>query len=260
MQLLETRNYLLLDEPLETSKKFGAKQSQTDPCDCVTKSKTSTDFIKSKRTLKADTVDYAQQDNNNPNDANSKDVDQQTTKINADQEHYGDVEENVLSDQEVSESLPTVITNQKGIQLYVELNEVLPITYEDKKTYNLTRKPLDKVAVTTDPASTDQRTNIHDEEQHGKREENINTDFSVSKSVCAEDRNQGGKLIDELKEDMITAQCEEQELQLEKNSVMELTKSKLNSEEENAQAYSYEVFDNNDLCSTRVFLKGLCSC
>jgi len=83
--------------------------------------------------LKADTVDYAQQDNNNPNDANSKDVDQQATKINADQEHYGDVKENVLSDQEVSESLPTMITNQKGIQLYVELNEVLPITYEDKK-------------------------------------------------------------------------------------------------------------------------------
>jgi len=83
--------------------------------------------------LKADTVDYAQQDNNSPNDANSKDVDQQATKINADQEHYGDVKENVLSDQEVSESLPTVITNQKGIQLYVELNEVSPITYEDKK-------------------------------------------------------------------------------------------------------------------------------
>uniref|UniRef100_M1DTX7 Uncharacterized protein n=1 Tax=Solanum tuberosum TaxID=4113 RepID=M1DTX7_SOLTU len=123
--------------------------------------------------VRADTVDDAQQDNNCPNNANSKDVDQQATRINIDQEHYGDVKENVLSDQEVSESLPTVITNQK-----------------------------------------DQRTNIHDEEQHGKREENIDTNFSVSKSVCAEDRNQErGQLIDQLKEHMITAQREEQELQ-----------------------------------------------
>jgi len=72
--------------------------------------------------LKADTVDYAQQDNNSPNDANSKDVDQQATKINADQEHYGDVKENVLSDQEVSESLPLWSQTKK-----------VSITYEDKK-------------------------------------------------------------------------------------------------------------------------------
>ncbi|KAK4718062.1 hypothetical protein R3W88_016400 [Solanum pinnatisectum] len=59
-----------------------------------------------------------------------------------------------------------------------------------RKTYNLTRKPLDKIIVTTAPAYTDQRTNIHDEKQHGKREENINIYFCVSKIVCAEDRNQ----------------------------------------------------------------------
>ncbi|KAH0746308.1 hypothetical protein KY285_007965 [Solanum tuberosum] len=158
-----------------------------------------------------DTVDYAQQDNNSPNDANSKDVDQQATKINAGQEHYGDVEENVLSDQEVSENLPPMITNQKCIQLYVELNEVLPITYEDKKNIQSDEE--------TTGQSHNQRTNIHDEEQHGKREENINTDFSVSKSVCAKDRNQeGGQLIDELKEDMIIAQREDQKLQDQSSS------------------------------------------
>ncbi|KAH0776554.1 hypothetical protein KY290_007965 [Solanum tuberosum] len=126
-----------------------------------------------------DTVDYAQQDNNSPNDANSKDVDQQATKINAGQEHYGDVEENVLSDQEVSESLPPMITNQKCIQLYVELNEVLPITYEDKK-------------------------NIQSDEETTGQSHNRN--------------QEGGQLIDELKEDMIIAQREEQELQDQSSS------------------------------------------
>lgn len=43
--------------------------------------------------LKDDTVDYAQQDNAILNEANSKDVDQQASKINEDQEHYDDVEE-----------------------------------------------------------------------------------------------------------------------------------------------------------------------
>lgn len=29
--------------------------------------------------------------------------------------------------------MPTEIKNQKGIQLYVELNEDIPVTYEDEK-------------------------------------------------------------------------------------------------------------------------------
>ncbi|KAH0645317.1 hypothetical protein KY284_033201 [Solanum tuberosum] len=96
----------------------------------------------------------------------------------------------------------------------IELNEVLPITYEDKKNIqsdeettgqshsnnrlitsdvdeeNKLRNKGQKQRGKTAPAYTDQRTNIHDEEQHGKKEENINTDLSVSKSVCTEDRNQ----------------------------------------------------------------------
>lgn len=72
-------------------------------------------------------------------------------------------------------------------------------------------------------------------------------DSSVSKNVCAEAKIQeGGQLIDELTEDMITSQGEQHILQSEKNSGVVLTKSKLNNEEENAQTYSKTAFDSNN--------------
>lgn len=122
------------------------------------------------------------------------------------------------------------------------------------------RKKCQKQRGKTAPAYTDQTTNIHDEEPHGKREDNVNTDLSVniifikkkrkdssvSKNVCAEAKIQeGGQLIDKLTEDMITSQGEQHILQ-EKNSGVVLTKSKLNNEEENAQTYSKKAFDNNN--------------
>lgn len=123
------------------------------------------------------------------------------------------------------------------------------------------RKKCQKQRGKTAPVYTDQTTNIHDEEPHGKREDNVNTDLSVniifikkkrkdssvSKNVCAEAKIQeGGQLIDELTEDMITSQGEQHILQSEKNSGVVLTKSKLNNEEENAQTYSKKAFDNNN--------------
>ncbi|KAG5609806.1 hypothetical protein H5410_021087 [Solanum commersonii] len=174
--------------------------------------------------LKDDTIDYAQQDNAILNEANSKD-------INEDQEHYDDVVERTfyLTRKFLKACLQRSKTKKEVINRY----GISPDRGKSKL-----RKKCQKQRGKTAPAYTDQTTNIHDEEPHGKREDNLNTDLSVSKNVCAEAKIQGGQLIDELTEDMITSQGEQHILQSEKNSGVVLTKSKLNNEEENAQTYN----------------------